>query len=168
MEAKVKTYLDVETAIRFLSEINPDELSEADQLAVEEIREELCGRSQEKVDSFVRVVASMTGRAALLKEAAKELAEKSARLSREVERIKARRIAVMSTFGLREARGTLYKVTVHDTTSVEIQDEDKLADEYVQAVVRRQPDKATIKRDLLAGRYVEGATLVTNQHIRSR
>lgn len=168
MEAKIKTYLDIETAIRFLAELNPEDLTAEDQQAMDEIREELCGRSQEKVDGFVRVVGSMTARAEQLKAASKDLAEKSARILKEVDRIKSRRIAVMNMFGLRDAMGRLYKLTVHDTFSVEIQDEEALPDDYVQVVTKRQPDKVAIKRDLLSGKEVAGADLVTNQHIRIR
>ena len=44
--------------------------------------------------------------------------------------------------------------------SVEIQDQKSLPDDYVSVEVLEKPDKAAIKRDLKAGKEIQGATLV--------
>lgn len=44
--------------------------------------------------------------------------------------------------------------------SVEIQDQNRLPDDYVSVEVVEKPDKAAIKRDLKAGKEIQGATLV--------
>ena len=60
------------------------------------------------------------------------------------------------------------RVSIRNSTAVEIIDRDMLPDGYMREKVTREPDKNAIKDAIRSGEYVPGAAIVQKKHLRVR
>ena len=97
------------------------------------------------------------------------LQAKRDRAKRVRKRVEAYVMQVMLANGVRELAGATHKLKiVKNPPSVQLDENLVLPEELIRVVVRREPDKVAIKKQIEAGNTIPGARIVQNERLAVR
>lgn len=123
--------------------------------------------AEEKLESYVKIIRQLEHDSAGYKFEKDEMAKKQKRADKAIDRMKGSVIQFMNAIGQKKARAGMFDLTLSVSKSAQIVN-DELVDK--QYLVPQQPkiNKDAIRKDLLAGKTIEGAVLVENTGVRIR
>ena len=145
-----------------------------DDLPPEVIRdtvEALEGAIEAKAVSVAAVVRNLETHAELIRDAAKQLAERAARAEKRAESLKAYMLFCLQASGISKVTAPEYTISVRNNPeSVRIADDAELPAEFLvqPPAPPPKPDKRAIKDALKAGRDVPGCWLEAGQRVEIR
>lgn len=125
----------------------------------------------EKLDNIACLYKSLLGEAELLDAEAKKLSERARFKKNVCERLKNYLSSNMGAMGRDKFENGRTKITFSKSKSLEIEDEDALfssliaTDKMNLVKLERKFDKTGIKKEILAGGYISGATIKENRNI---
>jgi len=127
----------------------------------------------DKIDGYGRVMAEMASTDAVITDEINRLKARRVAVRNARDRMKERLLAAMEFHGHKRLCGTLHTATVQRTTpTVEVWDEDALAadmpDLMVEVPATKKPDKSLIKKYIQQGVVPAGCSLLENTTVRIR
>ena len=119
----------------------------------------------EKVSNYAALMRELSLTIDAFREEEVRIAEKRKAMSRAKDKMQGRLLEMMRSLDVKRVEAGTFTVTRQASSpSVSIIDNDALPQEYMTVTVKAS--KASIKRDLLDGKSVPGATLVESDHVR--
>lgn len=116
----------------------------------------------EKIENIGLYIKNLRAEAEAYKAEKEAFAAKQKRAENKAESLKNYLDSVLSGS---KFKSTKLEVSYRKSTSVDVQDVEKLPEAYRKTVTTVSPDKVAIGAALKAGEVVEGATLITNENI---
>lgn len=126
------------------------------------------GSLADKIEACAAVIARLEAEEAACKEMAASYAAKEKARGNEVARVKSYVLEQMQRAKLARSKGAVHTVWLAESKRVDVTDVRLLEGSRFMRVVpaKHEPDKKAIKAALDAGEAVDGARLVTDEHVR--
>lgn len=130
---------------------------------MDELITDLRDMEAEKIDAYGSFISRNEAEDERLGTIIKNLQERKKRVTNRIERAKAHLLDTMFSTGVKKLEGTVFIARFTTSESVEIDNPDTLADEYVRT--KKEPDKVAIKAALSAGASNIPAHIKTNYSV---
>lgn len=143
-----------------LNRFAADDLTEDERKAAQDALDATLGERDVKINNICGLIKNWEGDLEALESEIKKLREKKAKKERKIERLTN---YVQYCLGGQAWSNAVHKVSYLTSTAVECADLADLPDAYARIV--REPDKATIKKDLQNGASIPGWYLVHRTNI---
>lgn len=152
--------------------IPDEELTFEQKKTLEEHLDALVDLESQHVDNFSQFVTLNLGQADVLEQEGKRLIERAKAIRNRVALVKSHFLAVMQSERIKKISGSVYTVSIGNSTRVEIpaleSEIEKLPIDYVRYITKVEADKNAIKEDLKLGREIPGCKLVETHFLRIR
>lgn len=149
--------------IQTLNELMEQE--DIDQQTYNDTMESLMFNVQDSVNELTTFNASIKGKIEEAKFHKKRIAEYTKFLERKEERLKKFLADFLANTGLEKVEGSLGKISLRKSKSVDVYDAVKLPNECLSVTHTYKPDKAKIKELINSGEEVPGARIVEKKNI---
>ena len=133
---------------------------------IEELKKYLQEKLVTETDLVFKILANRKYKIEAIENEIKELTEIKNTEKRKVENFKEFILDFMSSTGKKELDGTIKKIILSKTSSINVTDETKLNDKYIAQKITYSADLKAIKEDIKNGIVVEGADQITRQFIK--
>lgn len=140
---------------------NDGEITPEQELALTINKDQL----QSKSESYAYVIKQMDAECDIIDLEVKRLNALKKVRSNAVERLKANISSAMLLFEVEEIKTPLIKLNFRNSESVEITNEEVLADKFLVVKTTTSPDKKAIKDAIKNGEVVEGAVISYNKNL---
>lgn len=122
---------------------------------------------KEKIIAVASFIKNMEAEHDAIKEAKTQMAEREKRFKKKIDDLESYLQANMEMRGISHISCPYFDIKlVKNPPSVNVEDEDKLDQEYIRTITEHKIDKAKLKEHLLAGVIIEGASLKQGTSLR--
>ncbi len=168
----MESLFDIDERIMQLITLDESEIvdSETGEVLIDVFDEldKLSMQRNDKILGIARYIDALKRESELLKEKAEQLKERAKVKENKLERLKEYVKNSMITFDTKKIEDETVTVKLNSTKVVTVLDENQIPEEYLNTVVKVQPDRRKILADLKLGKIIPGAELGENKTITVR
>lgn len=120
---------------------------------------------QQKSEGYAYIIKHLEDRQAVVDQEIKRLKEIKDRDEKKLDYLKERIVGAMVEFGIKKIETPLLTLSLRQSNSVDVQDENLIPPEYKEKVITYKVSKTLLKQALIDGVEILGVHLVTKENL---